>query len=76
VLAIDGTTLDVADTPANAAAFGRPKTHRGEQAAFPQVRVVGLAEGGVPVAHPPQRRHSRTNASWASSSATAQLPVR
>jgi hypothetical protein len=47
VLAIDGTTLDVADTPANAAAFGRPKTHRGEQAAFPQVRVVGLAECGT-----------------------------
>jgi hypothetical protein len=47
VLAVDGTCLDVADTPANAAAFGRPKTHRGEQAAFPQVRVVGLAECGT-----------------------------
>jgi hypothetical protein len=47
VLAVDGTTLDVADTPANAAAFGRPKTHRGEQTAFPQVRVVGLAECGT-----------------------------
>jgi hypothetical protein len=47
VLAVDGTTLDVADTPANAATFGRPKTHRGEQTAFPQVRVVGLAECGT-----------------------------
>jgi hypothetical protein len=47
VLAIDGTCLDVADTPANAAAFGRPATHRGEQTAFPQVRLVGLAECGT-----------------------------
>lgn len=47
VLAIDGTCLDVADTPANAAAFGRPATHRGEQTAFPQVRVVAVAECGT-----------------------------
>jgi hypothetical protein len=47
VLAVDGTTLDVADTPANAAAFGRPATHRGERTAFPQVRVVGVAECGT-----------------------------
>jgi hypothetical protein len=47
VLAVDGTCLDVADTPANAAAFGRPATHRGEQAAFPQVRVVAVAECGT-----------------------------
>jgi hypothetical protein len=47
VLAVDGTTLDVADTPANAAAFGRPATHRGEQTAFPQVRVVAVAECGT-----------------------------
>jgi Insertion element 4 transposase N-terminal/Transposase DDE domain len=44
---LDGTTLDVADTPANAVAFGRPRTHRGEQAAFPQVRVMTLAECGT-----------------------------
>src|SRR5213592_1502741 len=31
LLAVDGTCLDVADTPANQAAFGRPTTHRGEQ---------------------------------------------
>jgi len=47
VLAVDGTTLDVPDTPANEAAFGRPKTHRGERTAFPQVRVVGVAECGT-----------------------------
>jgi hypothetical protein len=47
VLAIDGTTLDVPDSPANAQAFGRPATHRGERTAFPQVRVLGLAECGT-----------------------------
>jgi Insertion element 4 transposase N-terminal/Transposase DDE domain len=47
VLAVDGTTLDVPDSPANAAAFGRPATHRGERTAFPQVRVLGLAECGT-----------------------------
>jgi hypothetical protein len=47
VLAVDGTTLDVPDSPANAQAFGRPTTHRGERTAFPQVRVLGLAECGT-----------------------------
>jgi DDE family transposase len=47
VLAVDGTTLDVPDTAANAAAFGRPSTHRGERTAFPQVRVLALAECGT-----------------------------
>jgi Transposase DDE domain len=48
VLAIDGSCLDVADTPANAAAFGRPGTGRGQGVgAFPQVRLVGLAECGT-----------------------------
>jgi hypothetical protein len=47
LLAVDGTTLDVADTPANDQAFGRPKTHRGERTAFPQVRVVAVAECGT-----------------------------
>ncbi len=45
---LDGATLDVADTPANEAAFGRAKSGRGEgTGAFPQVRVVGLVEGGT-----------------------------
>ena len=48
LLAVDGTTLDVADTPANAAAFGRPGSGRGEDGgAFPQVRVVAVAECGT-----------------------------
>ena len=48
LLAVDGTTLDVADTPANAAAFGRPGSGRGEGGgAFPQVRVVAVAECGT-----------------------------
>src|SRR6266699_1535909 len=46
--ALDGTTLDVADTPANDAAFGRANSGRGEgTGAFPQVRVVGLVECGT-----------------------------
>jgi transposase IS4-like protein/DDE family transposase len=47
LVSLDGTTLDVPDTPANAARFGRPATHRGERTAFPQVRVVALAECGT-----------------------------
>jgi len=47
VCSIDGTCLDLADTPANQQAFGRPATHRGEQTAFPQVRLVGVAECGT-----------------------------
>jgi hypothetical protein len=46
LMAIDGTTLDVADTAANARAFGRPTTHRG-RGAFPQLRVVALIETGT-----------------------------
>jgi Insertion element 4 transposase N-terminal/Transposase DDE domain len=46
LLALDGTTLDVPDTPANVAAFGRPGGGRG-QGAFPQVRLVGLVECGT-----------------------------
>jgi Transposase DDE domain/Insertion element 4 transposase N-terminal len=46
LMAVDGTTLDVADTPANARAFGRPTTHRG-RGAFPQLRLVALIETGT-----------------------------
>lgn len=46
LVAIDGTCLDVADTPANDEAFGRPGASRGSSA-FPQVRLVGLAECGT-----------------------------
>jgi hypothetical protein len=47
LVAIDGMCLDVADTPANHEHFGRPGVNKGEQAAFPQARVVGLAECGT-----------------------------
>jgi len=47
LVAIDGTCLDVADTSANTAHFGRPGVNKGEQAAFPQARVVALAECGT-----------------------------
>ncbi len=47
LIAVDGTCLDVADTPANAEHFGRPGVNKGEQAAFPQARVVALAECGT-----------------------------
>ena len=39
--------LDVADTAENAEWFGRPGVNKGEQAAFPQVRLVALAECGT-----------------------------
>jgi len=48
LMGIDGTCLDVPDTPANAAQFGRPGSGRGAGVgAFPQVRLVGLAECGT-----------------------------
>ena len=47
LVAIDGTCLDVADTPENASWFGRPGVNKGEQAAFPQARVVAIAECGT-----------------------------
>jgi hypothetical protein len=47
MVAIDGTCLDVADTPVNAEFFGRPGVMKGEKSAFPQARVVALAECGT-----------------------------
>jgi hypothetical protein len=47
LVAIDGMCLDVADTTANDVHFGRPGVTKGEQAAFPQARVVALAECGT-----------------------------
>ncbi len=47
VMVVDGTCLDVPDSPANQA-LGRAKSGRGEGVgAFPQVRVVGLVEAGT-----------------------------
>jgi hypothetical protein len=47
LVAIDGTCLDLADTPTNDAHFGRPGVNKGERSAFPQARVVALAECGT-----------------------------
>jgi hypothetical protein len=44
-MALDGTMQDVADTPANAAAFSRPRNQYG-QGPFPQVRLLLLTECG------------------------------
>lgn len=43
VLAVDGTSFSVPDTPANEGHFGRPKAARGETA-FPQISAVCLTE--------------------------------
>lgn len=43
LVAVDATTLDLADTPANARAFGRPRSWRGP-GAWPQAQVVALVE--------------------------------
>ncbi|MGH9091984.1 MAG: transposase domain-containing protein [Acidimicrobiales bacterium] len=48
LMSVDGTTLDVADIAENAREFGRLGTGRGEgTGAFPQLRLVGLAECGT-----------------------------
>lgn len=48
LVSLDGSTLEVADETANAAAFGYPGVSRG-QAAFPLIRLVGLLENGTRV---------------------------
>jgi hypothetical protein len=47
LVSLDGTTIDVADTPANAEVFGRAGTGRGDGSAFPQLRLVALGECGT-----------------------------
>ena len=47
LVAIDGTCLDLPDTSANDSHFGRPGVNKGERSAFPQARVVALAECGT-----------------------------
>ncbi len=44
LVSIDGTTFDVPDSDANNAFFGRPGVMKGERSAFPQARMVALAE--------------------------------
>jgi hypothetical protein len=48
LVSLDGTCLDVADTESNREAFGRPGSSRREGGgAFPQLRLVALAESGT-----------------------------
>jgi hypothetical protein len=46
LMGIDGTVLDLPDTPSNSSTFGRPTTGRAE-GAFPQVRLLALCELGT-----------------------------
>lgn len=46
LVAVDGTTFDTPDEAANTARFGKPSNDRGK-GAFPQVRLVALAECGT-----------------------------
>jgi hypothetical protein len=48
LVSLDGSTLDLADTKENEAAFGRPVAARG-QSGFPQARFVSLVENGTHV---------------------------
>jgi hypothetical protein len=48
LVALDGSTFDVADTRANVKAFTRPAASRGKSA-YPQVRIVSLVESGTHV---------------------------
>jgi hypothetical protein len=48
LVAMDGAMLDVPDTAENDEYFGRPGSGRGEgRGAFPQIRMVGVAECGT-----------------------------
>ncbi len=49
LVAVDGTLLDVPDTSANDASFGRPTSGKRGDGAFPQVRKLSLVEVGTHV---------------------------
>ena len=46
-MAVDGSTLDLPDTDANARVFGYPGTRAGTEASFPKARLVLLVEVGT-----------------------------
>ena len=46
LVSVDGTTIDLLDTPEMAAQFGRPGASRGASS-FPKLRLVGLIETGT-----------------------------
>jgi hypothetical protein len=60
LVSIDGSTLDVADDPANDGAFGRAGSSRGSSA-FPQIRFVSLVENGTHVLFATQMAGCRTS---------------
>ena len=47
IMAVDGTLLDVPDSPANAKVFGYPGSRKGTKPSFPKVRVILLIEAGT-----------------------------
>lgn len=74
IVSIDGTTLDVADTPANARAFRRPGVSSGS-AAYPQVRVVSLLENGTHILFGATIAGCRTNEIKAARTVLPHLPA-
>jgi len=60
LVSMDGSTLDVADDPANDEAFGRPSASRGSSA-YPQIRFVSLVENGAHVLFGTQMAGYRTS---------------
>jgi len=44
---VDGTTLEVPDSAGNIETFGRPANAAGGGGAYPQVRLVAVAECGT-----------------------------
>lgn len=47
LMSLDGSTMEVPDTPANDRHFGRPSVTRGEKSAYPRLRWVALGEVGT-----------------------------
>ncbi|MHA7305550.1 IS4 family transposase [Arthrobacter sp. TMN-49] len=47
LVSVDGTCLDIADSPVNERFYGRPGTKTEIKSAFPQARVLGLVECGT-----------------------------
>jgi hypothetical protein len=74
LVSLDGSCLDVADTPANQAGFGRPGSRRGARA-YPQLRFVALVENGTHVLFGAQLgRYSESETSLAASAVAALRP--
>ncbi len=47
LMSLDGSTMEVPDTPANDRHFGRPSVSRGDKSAYPRLRWVALGEVGT-----------------------------